>query len=237
MKLKLQKIRKENAEFEKRAPYNFCDRWCERCPPETTNRCKVYQDEFARELKHIASGKDPYDWDVVLEDVKENFEKTRELIQKWAEEKDIDLSQIDDDQYEKQRKREEQLFSHPLYKLVMKYSQQTNQFIKDTFYEGVEPELIDDYETIIWYHTLLPAKVHRLLCDLYAKEDEEGIGFYDAVAQIDISKKSIAQSEKTLKKLLIEKIAHRYRISELLDLLCEITNQVKVIEDKMESWE
>lgn len=230
--LRLETIRKENARFEKESPYNFCDRWCERCPQKKRDRCKVYQDDLNRNLQHISNGKDPYDMTVALEDVKENFEKTKELIQKWAKEENVDLTQIDDSNYEEQRRKERQLLEHPLYKLAVRYSKEANAFLKETFYDSqmVEPELIDDYETVSWYHTLLPTKVNRFLCDIYARDDEDDFGLYDAVAQIEISRKSLLQSEKALKNILKENIIHRHKISELLDILQEIARQINTIE-------
>ena len=76
----IEKIKKENAKLEKIAPYNFCDRWCERC--DKTQRCKVYQDDFNTKLKHISEGKDHDDWNVVLEDVKASFGKSLDLLKK-----------------------------------------------------------------------------------------------------------------------------------------------------------
>src|SRR3989338_3053790 len=104
----IKKIKKENAKLEKIAPYNFCDRWCERC--DKTQRCKAYQDDFNTRLKHISDGKNPDDCNVALEDVKASFEKSLKMLKKWAEEKDIDISKIDNEQNKNRENKERQLF-------------------------------------------------------------------------------------------------------------------------------
>ena len=230
---RLEKIRKENVKFEKVAPYNFCDRWCERC--DKTQKCKAYQDDFNTRLKHISDGKNPDDCNVALEDVKASFEKSLKMLKKWAEEKDIDISKIDNEQNKNRENKERQLFQHPFYELTLKYAEEVSEFIKEAFYENQEiaPELVNDYETLIWYHTLLLAKAHRLLSDVYAEESGDEFRFYDAVAQIEIIKKSIAESQKALRDILIEKITDRYKISAILDILQDIAKQVETIEEKI----
>ena len=117
----------------------------------------------------------------------------------------------------------------------MKYSKDVSEFIKEAFYENQEivPELVNDYETLIWYHTLIPTKAYRLLSDVYAEESGDESRPYDAVAQIEIIKKSIAQSEKALQNILIGKFAYRYKISEILDILQNIDSYVKTIEGEI----
>src|SRR5437773_11989406 len=71
--------------------YNYCDRWCERCP--FTARCLVY-----------ATEKEDEDDDPESRDIRNDkfwqklaaiFQETRELIEQWAEEAGVDLSAID----------------------------------------------------------------------------------------------------------------------------------------------
>lgn len=229
----IEKIKKENARLEKVSPYNFCDRWCERC--DKTKICKVYQDDFNTRLKHISNGEDPDDLNVALKDVRASFEKSLEMLKKLAEEKGIDVSKIDNEQNRDEENKERQLFQNPFYELTLKYAEEAAGFIKEAFYENQEiaPEIVNDYETLIWYHTLLPAKVRRLLSDVYTEESGDEFRLYDAVAQIEIIKKSIAESQKALRNILIGQIAYRYKISEILDILQDITKQVEIIEGKI----
>ena len=66
--------------------YNYCDRWCERCP--FTARCLLYasddedrdQDPQSRDINNAAFWR-------TLEAI---FRETREMIAKWAEEAGVD---------------------------------------------------------------------------------------------------------------------------------------------------
>src|SRR5918992_2903121 len=68
--------------------YNYCDRWCERCP--FSSRCLVYltekEDEDAdpatRDITNAAF------WDKLAS----IFQQTQEMITAWAEETGVDLS-------------------------------------------------------------------------------------------------------------------------------------------------
>jgi hypothetical protein len=79
--------------------YNYCDRWCERCP--FTSRCMNYamsKEEF--------SDADSIDVDnpAFTEKILEVFEASSELLTEMAEENDIDLDSIDIDDYKQERK-------------------------------------------------------------------------------------------------------------------------------------
>ncbi|MHC4440369.1 MAG: hypothetical protein ACYS3S_23725 [Planctomycetota bacterium] len=77
--------------------YNYCDRWCERCP--LTSRCMNYtlsEDEFnSPESKDITN---QVFWDT-LHGV---FQSTLEMVKETAEEMGIDLSAIDHEEYAEQ---------------------------------------------------------------------------------------------------------------------------------------
>ncbi len=76
--------------------YNYCDRWCERCP--FTSRCLTY----AIDEKDID---DPASRDINNENfwknLEEIFNQTSEMIIEIAKEKGIDLSSIDVDEISK----------------------------------------------------------------------------------------------------------------------------------------
>ena len=76
----LDKIRKENAKVEKTSPYNYCDRWCERCLISKRERCPIYQESFDFQLNCIADGKDPNSPEVTVEFERKNLEKAIQLL-------------------------------------------------------------------------------------------------------------------------------------------------------------
>ncbi len=99
--------------------YNYCDRWCERC--SMTARCSVFQttphldpDDFANEEDFFKE---------VFKGVSESFQLTMELLQESADEKGIDLDEIevDDDWKEKRERSKAQAQSSPMSILAMEY--------------------------------------------------------------------------------------------------------------------
>jgi len=79
--------------------YNYCDRWCERCP--FTSRCmnfELSEEDFA----------DPETRDIQNEafwnKLSETFQVTLELLKEMAEERGIDLDAIDDEETQEERR-------------------------------------------------------------------------------------------------------------------------------------
>jgi hypothetical protein len=68
--------------------YNYCDRWCERCP--LTSRCLLYATEQAD-----GDLSDPEVHDINNEKfwkkLRSIFESTAEMLREWAEEAGVDL--------------------------------------------------------------------------------------------------------------------------------------------------
>ncbi len=128
-----------------------------------------------------------------------------------------------------------QFLENSFYQLVVKYSRSAHDFLKDAFYNKneVESVLVEDYETISWYHTLLPSKVHRLLCYSNFNNNKYDSSHSDALAQIEIIKKAIDCSEKALQGVLRVKVLYSSVIFDLLYLLSQIANQAKSTENSL----
>src|SRR5262249_27123391 len=81
--------------------FNYCDRWCERCP--LTARCRLYAMEKASDDDPAANDiRNAAFWDKL----KGIFETTRKMVEKMAEEMGIDLdAAIKEDAGKERRKR------------------------------------------------------------------------------------------------------------------------------------
>jgi hypothetical protein len=73
--------------------YNYCDRWCERCP--FTSRCLVYAQE--KEDEDDAPETRDINNEAFWKKLASRFQETRELITRWAEEEGIDLTVTEED--------------------------------------------------------------------------------------------------------------------------------------------
>jgi hypothetical protein len=87
--------------------FNYCDRWCERCP--LTARCRVYAQEQAAlsENPDIADPEKEAYWEYIAA----NFAEAMQMLQAAAAQMGIDLDElsIDDNDPEAERRRIEQL--------------------------------------------------------------------------------------------------------------------------------
>ncbi len=83
---------------------------------------------------------------------------------------------------------------------------------------------------VVWYHTLLPAKLHRALCGFHEPTTEGDISLNDAVAQFEICKKAINESAGALRKIGKNLTVYQKQIAELLVLLNNIYSRIKLIE-------
>jgi hypothetical protein len=156
--------------------YNYCDRWCERCP--FTARCLVYATEKADdvsadpEVHDINSAKF---WDR-LESV---FQEAHEMIREWAEEAGLDLETVETEAAATDREQhKEDAESHELSLSARRYAEMVQRWLIDEF--AVETQVHDDttgksknteddfdisdaIEVIRWYQFFVAAKLFRAL--------------------------------------------------------------------------
>ena len=168
--------------------YNYCDRWCERCP--FTARCLVYASENADDVSA-----DPEVHDINsakfwsrLESI---FQEAHEMILEWAEEAGIDLDEIEADAGLTDREQQKQdAKQHELSLSARRYAELVQQWFTEEF--AVEQRVHDDttgrsknteddidvsdaIEVIRWYQFFVAAKVFRALMGLDDKADDDAL--------------------------------------------------------------
>jgi len=154
--------------------YNYCDRWCERCP--FTTRCLVYatekEDDDDPESRDITNAK-------FWSRLEKIFQEAHEMIQEWAEEAGVDLETIETEvalaDREQQRLDAKQ---HELSLSARRYAEMVQRWFEEEF--AVEQNVHDDttgksrsteddidvsdaIEVIRWYQFFVAAKVFRAL--------------------------------------------------------------------------
>ena len=166
--------------------YNYCDRWCERCP--FTSRCMVYATESAESISD-----DPESHDLnnakFWQKLEGIFRETHALILEWAEEMGVDLESAEAEAAIVERgKQREEAKEHPLSLSARHYAQMVQQWFKEEF--AVEENVHDDItgkahsaeedidvtdaiEVIRWYQFFIAAKTYRALMGLEDIGDEE----------------------------------------------------------------
>jgi hypothetical protein len=152
--------------------YNYCDRWCERCP--LTSRCLVYATE---QVDHDGS---PESHDLHNEAFWHKLSsillETQEMISEWAREAGIDLSQIPEEDVKTRRRRRQLLDNHPLTRAGKKYANAASDWFRE-FDQTIEisdlrqteadreqlEQLEDAREVIQWYQYQIAVKIMRAL--------------------------------------------------------------------------
>ncbi len=229
----MKRILKENERFEKKAPYNFCDRWYEHCTHGKQMRCRLYHDELESKLTCIAHGREPDDPEITGQVIQRQWEDVMEKLEKDMEKYDINPDDIDSADTAKLDAKEEAARKEPLSLTAKEYCQRSHELLKTVFYEikGTPAGSIADLETVSWYHTLLPAKLYRALCGLREKSNEDEAGLCDAVAQFAVCKKAIACSVAALRNLKPHYPTHAKTIIQLIALLNNILHRIEMAED------
>jgi hypothetical protein len=156
--------------------YNYCDRWCERCP--FTTRCLVYATEKAADVSD-----DPEVHDINnakfwsrLESI---FQETHEMILEWAQEAGIDLETLEAEAAQADREEQrDNAKQHELSISARKYAEMVERWFGEEF--AVEHNVHDDttgrskdteddldvsdaIEVVRWYQFFVAAKVFRAL--------------------------------------------------------------------------
>ncbi len=244
MSKRLEEIYRRNAEFEKEAPYNFCDRWCERCAHEKQIRCKLYLDEFERRAACIAHGRDEDDPEITQAVLEAQYAGLDERLDECLDKFDIDP---DDPAFEEEidkrdavafedlppetQERIRSMENSLLEATAKNYADKTHVFLKKTFFgnDGAAPELKHDLETVAWYHMFLLVKVKRALAGFRGPAETEDMALYDAVAQFEICKKAVRESVFALRKIKDGFPGFAKQIAELTALLHNIGEKIEML--------
>src|ERR1051325_4664020 len=90
--------------------YNYCDRWCERCP--LSSRCLLYateqaDDDNSPETRDIQN-------EAFWKKLASIFQETREMAMEWAEQEGIDLNAWTEEDEKQLRQKHRRADSHCL---------------------------------------------------------------------------------------------------------------------------
>ena len=153
--------------------YNYCDRWCERCP--LTSRCLVYATE--QEDQDGSPERNDMRNQAFWRKLRSIFDETQQMIVEWARESGMDLNHVPDDEEVNTRKRKRQLLdNHPLARAGKKYANSASDWFRE-FDQCIEvtdlragetngeqsEQLEDAREVIQWYQYQIAVKTMRAL--------------------------------------------------------------------------
>ena len=190
--------------------YNYCDRWCERCP--LTSRCLVYateqEDNESPECRDI-------DNEAFWKKLGSIFQETRELVAKWAKEAGLDLTETTfADETPRHRKRQ-LVDNHPLAKAGKAYANAASDWFRQ-FDQPVDNE--DAREVIQWYQYQIAVKTIRALSgrkeeleqDLESLKDSDGsakvalIGIDRSIAAWGLMQRQLPECADSIVPLILQ---------------------------------
>jgi hypothetical protein len=151
--------------------YNYCDRWCERCP--LTSRCLVYATEQEEDDSLESSDIRNEAFWRKLDSI---FLETRELIVEWAKEAGVDLYETGEENEARYHRKRLLIDNHPLAKSGKKYANAASDWFRefDQTIEAGDSECLEDAREVIqWYQYQIAVKTIRALSGHGEEEDPE----------------------------------------------------------------
>jgi hypothetical protein len=160
--------------------YNYCDRWCERCP--LTSRCLVYateqEDNDSPESHDLRN-------EAFWRKLSTVFQETREMIVDWAREAGVDLNGTADELETRPQRRRQLVDNHPLTKAGKKYANTASDWFREldqtieisdlrvTDLERDNSEQLEDAREVVqWYQYQIAVKTMRALSG--RREESDG---------------------------------------------------------------
>ena len=140
--------------------YNYCDRWCERCP--LTSRCLVYATE--QEDNEMFENNDLRN-EAFWKKLGKIFQDTREMINEWATSVGVDLRVNGDEDATRCKRKRQLVDNHPLTKAGKKYANAASDWFRE-FDQAIEISdlgVTDAREVIQWYQYQIAVKTIRAL--------------------------------------------------------------------------
>ena len=189
---------RENGEKTNHIPgiYNYCDRWCERCP--FTSRCLNFEmsEEKFGDLENVDITNE-----VFWQKLNETFAETLSMLKEMAAEKGIDLESIElEDENDFERRNEDPSVVHIISHMAKSYITMVDNWFDSNVYilEDDHPELkaaaaadaaqsrpdedtitlTDSVEVMRWYQHQIYVKLRRALHSAHDEATEDDLGDY-----------------------------------------------------------
>ena len=138
--------------------YNYCDRWCERCP--LTSRCLVYATE--QEDNDSPENRDVRN-ELFWRKLSAIFQETREMIVDWAQNAGVDFNAFAEDDEARCKRKRQLIDNHPLTKAGKKYANAASDWFRE-FDQAIEVNDVEDAREVIqWYQYQIAVKTMRAL--------------------------------------------------------------------------
>ena len=204
--------------------YNYCDRWCERCP--LTSRCLVYaaeqEDDVSIENHDIRN-------EAFWRKLGAIFQETREVIAGWAKAAPVDLTETAFEDESRYRRKRQLVDNHPLARFGKKYANAASDWFRDFDQTMERTESLEDAREVIqWYQYQIAVKTIRALSGrreeldegLDLPKDSDGsakvalIGIDRSIAAWRLMQLSLPERAETIVPLMLQLEGLRHRLEK-----------------------
>ena len=203
--------------------YNYCDRWCERCP--LTSRCLVYATEQEEDNDSTSArpcqSQDTHN-EAFWKKLAAILPETRTMIVDWAKDAGLDLTAATAQDETRYHRKRQNVDNHPLAKAGKNYANAASNWFRQLDHE------IDDEnarEVIQWYQYQIAVKTIRALSgrreeleeDLHSPKDSDGsakvalIGIDRSIAAWRLMQRQLPERADSIVPLLL--LLERLRLS------------------------
>ena len=146
-------------------PFNFCDRWCERC--NLSGICRVYQKEKEQEKRFMKQGIDPKSTKAMFLSMTESFEETKKLLEKDMKRLKVKITKEDDIKFEKKENKKDKLIEKDhLTQISKKLAFKLVKLVEDFHYyflEETPKEIKESLRILNYYMLFFSVKIHRAI--------------------------------------------------------------------------
>jgi len=216
-------------------PFNFCDRWCERC--NLSGICRVYQKEKESEKKFIKQGIDPKSTEAMLFHISEGFEETKKLLEKDMKRLKIKITKEDNMNFEKEEDKKDKLVENDeLTKISKKLCLSLVKLVEDLHYYFLEEtpiEIKEPLKILNYYMSFFSVKIHRaILSNIEEKEMKYEDTTFDSKNSAFLSCVSIVKIINSLKTISNFKSLHPKISQKILNLISLFENLNFVLKER-----
>ena len=204
--------------------YNYCDRWCERCP--LTSRCLVYATE--QEDNDVCDSHDLRN-EAFWKKLGVIFLETRDLITEWAINAGIDLTEACEENESCHKRKRQLVDNHPLTRAGKKYANAASDWFRE-FDQTIElsntERLEEAREVVQWYQYQIAVKTIRALSgrneefEIDLPRDSDGsakvamIGIDRSIAAWRLMQLSLPERAESIVPLILQLERLRRRIEK-----------------------
>ena len=220
-------------------PFNFCDRWCERC--KLSGICRVYQKEKESEKRFIKrfikQGIDPKSTEAMLLHISESFEETKKLLEKDMKRLKIKITKEDDIRFEKEEDKKDKLVENDqLTQISKKLCISLVKLVEDLryyFLEETPREIKEPLKILNYYMSFFSVKIHRaILSNIEEKEMKYEDTTFDSKNSAFLSCVSIVKIINSLKTISNFKSLHPKISQKILNLISLFENLNFVLKER-----